>query len=147
MPRKITVDPEGNILQDDPTMQIRVDILRGQQLAAQGDVAGALAQYQAALKVNPLSSLANFRIAELLFQQHDYQAAVNAYRNALHGDGVPPWTAVWSYIEIGKIFDITGQRDRAIREYRQALLTHDNTSGALNEARRDIQVPYKLPKS
>lgn len=147
MPRKITVDPEGNILQDDPKMQVRVDILRGQQLAAQGDVAGALAQYQAALKVNPLSSLANFRIGELLFQQHDYQAAVNAYRNSIHGDGVPAWTEVWSYIEIGKIFDVTGQRDRAIREYRQALLTHDNTSGALNEARHDIQVPYKLPKS
>jgi tetratricopeptide (TPR) repeat protein len=146
MPRKITVDPEGNILQDDPTMQIRVDILRGQQLAAQGDVAGALAQYQAALKVNPLSSLANFRIGELLFQQHDYQAAVNAYRDALHGDGVPSWTNVWSHIEIGKIFDITGQRDRAIRQYREALMTHDNTSGALNEARHDIQVPYKLPK-
>ena len=146
MPRKITVDPEGNILQDDPAMQIRVDILRGQQLAAQGDAAGALAQYQAALKVNPLSSLANFRIGELLFQQHEYQAAVNAYRASLHGDGVPAWTAVWSHIEIGKIFDITGQRDRAIREYREALLTHDNTSGALNEARRDIQTPYKLPK-
>lgn len=147
MPRKITVDPNGNILQDDPTMQVRVDILRGQQLAAQGDTAGALAQYQAALKVNPLSSLANFRIGELLFQQHSYQAAVNAYRNALQGDGVPSWTNVWSHIEIGKIFDITGQRDRAIREYRQALLTHDNTSGALNEARHDIQTPYKLPKS
>ncbi len=147
MPRKITVDPEGNILQDNPSMQIRVHILLGQQLAAQGDVAGALAQYQAALKVNPLSSLANFRIGELLFQQHDYQAAVNAYRASLHGDGVPPWTNVWSHIEIGKIFDITGQRDRAIREYREALLTHDNTSGALNEARHDIQVPYKLPKS
>jgi tetratricopeptide (TPR) repeat protein len=147
MPRKITVDPEGNILQDNPAMQIRVDILRGQQLAAQGDVAGALAQYQAALKVNPLSSLANFRIGELLFQQHDYQAAVNAYRASLHGDGVPAWTAVWSHIEIGKIFDVTGQRDRAIREYREALLTHDNTSGALNEARHDIQVPYKLPKA
>ncbi len=147
MPRHITMDPGGNVLQDNSTMKVRVDILRGQQLAAQGDVAKALAQYRAALKVNPLSSLASFRIGELLFQQHDYQAAVNAYRDALHGDGKPSWTTVWSYIEIGKIFDITGQRSRAIREYRQALMTHDNTSGALNEARHDIQVPYKLPKS
>lgn len=147
MPSKITIDPQENILQDGPAMQIRVDILRGQQLAAQGNVAAALAQYQAALRVNPLSSLASFRIGELLFQHHDYQAAVNAYRDSLHGDGLPAWTAVWSHVEIGKIFDVTGQRDRAIRAYRQALLTHDNTSGALNEARHDIQVPYKLPKS
>ena len=147
MPRRITIDPAGNVLQENPTMQLRVDILRGQQLAAQGDVARALSQYQAALKVNPLSSLATFRMGELLFRQHDYQAAVNAYRDALHGNGKPTWTAVWSYIEIGKIFDITGQRSRAIHEYREALMTHDNTSGALNEARHYIQVPYKLPKS
>jgi aminopeptidase N len=144
-PSRISVDPDWQVLKDTPDMQVRVDILRGQQMAAQGDAAGALAQYQAALKVNPQSSLASFRMGELLFQQHDYQAAVNAYRDALSGDNQPRWTEAWSHIEIGKIFDITGQRDRAVNEYRQALQTHDNTSGAMNEARHDIQVPYKLP--
>ena len=46
---------------------------------------------------------------------------------------------------IGKIFDLTGQRDRAIQEYRQALQTNDNTAGAMNEARHWIQTPYKRP--
>jgi len=27
---------------------------------------------------------------------------------------------VWSHIQLGKIFDITGQRERAVNEYRQA---------------------------
>ncbi|ACO34040.1 tetratricopeptide repeat protein [Acidobacterium capsulatum] len=144
-PSRISIDPDWHVLKDTPDMQVRVDILRGQQKAAQGDVAGALAEYQAALKVNPQSSLASFRMGELLFAQHDYQAAVNAYRDALSGDNQPKWTEAWSHIEIGKIFDITGQRDRAVNEYRQALETHDNTSGAMNEARHDIQVPYKLP--
>ncbi len=48
---------------------------------------------------------------------------------------------------IGKIFDLTGQRDRAIQEYRQAIQTNDNTAGALNEARHWIQSPYKRPNT
>jgi tetratricopeptide (TPR) repeat protein len=75
------------------------------------------------------------------------QAAVNAYRDALNGDDDPKWTEVWSHIQIGKIFDLTGQRDRAIEEYRKAVQTNDNTSGALGEARHYIQTAYKAPCS
>jgi aminopeptidase N len=144
-PRQVIIDPNDWVLKETPQLQVRVYILRGQQLAAQGDTTGALAQYQLAKKANPDSSLASYRIGELLFTMRNYQAAVNAYRDALAGDGVPRWTQVWSYIAIGKIFDITGQRDRAITEYREALETNDNTAGALNEARHWIQVAYKQP--
>jgi hypothetical protein len=142
-PRRIIIDPNNWILKNSPSMQVRVDILKGQQLVAQGDLVGALAQYQKALKVNPQSSLANFRIGEVFFQQHNMQAAVDAYRDALNGDDDPKWTEVWSHIQIGKIFDMTGQRQRAVEQYREALQTNDNTSGALNAARHYIQVPYK----
>ena len=70
---------------------------------------------------------------------------MNSYRDCLRGDGDPKWTEVWSHIQIGKIFDVTGQRDRAATEYRQAIQTNDNTAGALNEARHWIQTPYKRP--
>jgi len=146
-PRQVIIDPNDWVLKETPELQVRVYILRGQQLAAQGDTTGALAQYQLAKKANPDSSLASYRIGELLFSMRNYQAAVNGYRDALAGDGQPAWTQVWSYIAIGKIFDITGQRDRAITEYREALQTNDNTAGALNEARHWIQTPYKLPNS
>ncbi len=144
-PRRIIIDPNNWILKNSPSMQVRVDILKGQQLVAQGDLVGALAQYQKALKVNPQSSLASFRIGEVFFQQHNMQAAVDAYRDALNGDDDPKWTEVWSHIQIGKIFDMTGQRQRAVEQYREALQTNDNTSGALNAARHYIQVPYKAP--
>jgi tetratricopeptide (TPR) repeat protein len=128
-------------------LQVRVCILKGQQLVAQGDRVGALAEYQKALEANSQSSLASFRIGELLFAQHNYQASVNAYRDALRGDDEPRWTEVWSHIATGKIFDITGQRDRAVNEYRLAVQTNDNTQGALNEARMYLQKPFKLPES
>jgi tetratricopeptide (TPR) repeat protein len=124
-------------------MQVRVSILRGQQMVASGAYADAIAEYQKALTANPQSSLASYRVGEVLFLQRNYQAAANAYRDALRGDGEPKWTEVWSHIQLGKIFDVTGQRDRAVSEYRQAVQTNDNTQGALNEARKYLQTPFK----
>jgi tetratricopeptide (TPR) repeat protein len=144
-PRRISIDPQNWVLKSTPDLQVRIAILKGQQLVAQNDLAGALAEYQKALEANPQSSLANYRIGELLFTQRNYQASVNSYRDALRGDGEPRWTEVWSHIQLGKIFDITGQCDRAVNEYRLAVQTNDNTQGAVNEARQWLQKPYKLP--
>jgi len=145
-PRRISIDPSGWLLKSTPDLQVRIAILKGQQLVAQGDTNGALTEYQKALDANPLSSLASYRIAEVLFTQRNYQAAVNSYRDALRGDGEPRWTEVWSHIALGKIFDITGQRDRAVNEYRLAVQTNDNTQGAINEARQYLQKPYLRPE-
>jgi len=144
-PRHISIDPDNWLLKATPDLQVRVAILKGQQLVAQGDLAGALTEFQKALEANAQSSLADYRIGEVLFSQRNYQASANAYRDALRGDGDPRWTEVWSHIQLGKIFDVTGQRDRAVNEYRQAVQTNDNTQGALNEARLYLQKPYQKP--
>ena len=144
-PRHISIDPDNWLLKSTGGLLVRVAILKGQQLAAQGDLAGALTEYQKALDANAQSSLADYRIGEVLFDQRNYQASANAYRDALRGDGDPRWTEVWSHIQLGKIFDITGQRDRAVNEYRQAVQTNDNTQGALNEARLYLQKAYQKP--
>ncbi len=145
-PRRISIDPGDWVLKSTPDLQVRIAILKGQQLVAQGDLIGALAEYKKALDANPQSSLASYRIGEVLFTQRNYQAAVNAFRDALRGDDEPAWTEVWSHIAIGKIFDLTGQRDRAVNEYRLAVQTNDNTQGAVNEARLYLQKPYKRPE-
>ena len=146
-PRRISIDPGDWVLKSTPDLQVRISILKGQQLVAQGDLTGALAEYKKALDANPQSSLASYRIGEVLFTQRNYQASVNAFRDALRGDDEPPWTEVWSHIAIGKIFDLTGQRDRAVNEYRLAVQTNDNTQGAVNEARLYLQKPYTRPKA
>lgn len=142
-PRKITIDPDNWVLKTTPDLAVRVAVLRGQQLVAQGDLIAALAEYQKALDQNKNSSLAHYRIAEIFFTQRNYQSSANSYRDALRGDGDPKWTEVWSHIGIGRIFDLTGQRDRAVNEYRLAVQTNDNTQGAVNEARSLLQKPYK----
>ncbi|HTA80643.1 MAG TPA: M1 family aminopeptidase [Terracidiphilus sp.] len=144
-PRRIAIDPGDWVLKSSPDLQVRISILKGQQLVAQNDLTAALAEYQKALAANPQSSLGSYRIGEVLFTQRNYQASVNSFRDALRGDGEPTWTECWSHIAIGRIFDITGQRDRAVNEYRLAVQTNDNTQGCVNEARMLLQKPYKRP--
>jgi hypothetical protein len=142
-PRRITIDPENWVLKSSPDLGVKVAVLRGQQDVAQGDLIGAIAEYQKALDSNRGSSLANYRLAEIFMMQKNYQSAANSFRDALRGDNDPKWTEVWSHVNLGKIFDITGQRERAVNEYRQAIQTNDNTQGAINEARDLMQHPYK----
>src|ERR1700733_6663035 len=145
-PRKISVDPDHHVLTNSSDVKLRASILRGQAMQQQGDLTGALTEFNKALDLNKNSSLAHYRIAEIFFLQRNYQSSANAYRASIDGDGDPRWTEVWSRIQLGKIFDITGQRERAVNEYRQALQTNDNTFGALEEARKYLQKAYERPK-
>jgi tetratricopeptide (TPR) repeat protein len=111
------------------------------------DQTRSLAEYQEAVHDHPNSSLANYCLAGLLFGQHSYQASANAYRSALQGDGYPSWTKVWSYIQLGKIFDVTDQRERALKQYQLAVQTGDNTRGAVYVALDLQQKPYESPKN
>jgi tetratricopeptide (TPR) repeat protein len=145
-PRRIAVDPDHHVLTNSTDVKLRASILRGQAMQQQGDLSGALVEFNKALDLNKNSSLAHYRIAEVFFFQRNYQASANAYRAAIDGDGEPRWTEVWSHIQLGKIFDITGQRERAVGQYRQATQTNDNTFGALEEARKYLQKAYERPK-
>jgi len=145
-PRRISIDPDHHVLTNSTDVKLRSSILRGQALQQQGDLSAALVEFNKALDLNKNSSLAHYRIAEVFFYQRNYQSSANAYRASIDGDGEPRWTEVWSRIQLGKIFDITGQRERAINEYRQATQTNDNTFGALEEARKYLQKAYERPK-
>ena len=78
--------------------------------------------------------------------QDIYQSAANKFREALNGDLEPKWVEVWAHINLGKIFDITGQRERAVNEYNQAIRTKDNTQGAQEEAAKFLKTPYERQK-
>ncbi len=146
-PRRIAVDPDHHVLTNSSDVKLRSSILRGMALQQQGDLSGALAEFNKALDLNKNSSLAHYRIAEIFFLQRNYQSSANSYRSSINGNGEPRWTEVWSHIQLGKIFDTTGQRERAINEYRQAIQTNDDTFGALEEARKYLQKAYERPKN
>jgi tetratricopeptide (TPR) repeat protein len=83
-------------------------------------------------------------MGEAFFYQKNYQASANAFREALATVPEPSekWTEVWSHIYLGKIFDILGQRERALNEYNKARQTNDNTGGAQDTAEALIKKPY-----
>jgi tetratricopeptide (TPR) repeat protein len=146
-PRRIAVDPDHHVLTNSSDVKLRASILRGMAMQQQGDLSGALAEFNKALDLNKNSSFAHYRVAEVFFQQRNYQSSANSYRASINGDGEPRWTEVWSHIQLGKIFDITGQRERAINEYRQAIQTNDDTFAALEEARKYLAKAYERPKN
>ncbi len=119
---------------------------RGEALAPAGKYYEAIQEYQRALDVQPTNSLAHFRMGEAMFYQKNYQAAANAFRAAFGGDLDPKWVEVWGHIYIGKIYDLLGQRERAVNEYSLAQHTSDDTAGAQEEAARYIQWPT-IPKA
>ena len=110
---------------------------------SQGNDCASVDACQNILQANPRESLAHYRIGEIFFQAKNYPRAANHFREALIGNLDPSWIEVWSDLELGKIFDLTGQRDRAVTEYKRALRTKDNTRGALDEAAKYLQAPYK----
>ncbi|MGH9805371.1 MAG: M1 family aminopeptidase [Candidatus Acidiferrales bacterium] len=142
-PVRIEIDPDYDVLKYTPNLRVRVAIARGESLFERGQYFEATREYQQALDVKQNSSLAHHRMGEAFFAQRNYQAAANSFREAVNGDQEPKWTVVWSHIFLGKVFDITGQRERAINEYRRALDTNDDTQGAQAEAEKYLNEPYR----
>ncbi len=141
-PNGISIDPNNNLLKSSPRLRVHATIARGEGLATLGKYYEAIQEYQRALDVQPTNSLAHFRMGEAMFYQKNYQAAANAFRAALGGDLDPKWTEVWGHIYMGKIYDLLGQRERAVNEYNLAQHSKDDTAGAQSEAARYMRTPY-----
>jgi len=144
-PERVVVDPASRLLKYDDQTRIDVEMSRGDQLEQQQAYLEAIAQYQKVLELNKNSSLAHYRLGEIYFKLRNYNAAIEEMRRVLDGDLQPKWVEVWAHLTIGKVFDVTGQRDRALNEYQRALQTNNNAQGALDEANKYIQHPYSEP--
>ena len=141
-PGGVTIDPENNLLKSSPHLRLLALVARGEALASNGKYYEAIQEYQHALDVQPNNSLAHFRMAEAMFYQKSYNSAANEFRAAIGGDLDPKWVEVWGHIYMGKIYDLLGQRERAVNEYSLAQHIKDDTAGAQEEAQAYLQKPY-----
>jgi aminopeptidase N len=142
LPMQVVIDPASDILKYTRQTRVQVEMASADQLAQAQEYFAAIDQYRKVLQQNQNNSLAHYRIGDILFTLHNYNASLEEFQDALNGDLQPKWVEVWSYLKIGEVFDATGQRDRALNEYERALHTNDNTQGALDLANHYIQKPF-----
>jgi hypothetical protein len=143
-PNGIILDPHNYILKSSQRLRVRGIIARGESLAELGRYYDAVQQYQRALELERTNALADFRMGEAFFYQRNYAAAAQSFRDALDGstDSTTRWTEVWSHIYLGRIYDITNDRTRAVNEYSKAKQTGDDTGGAQAEAEKSLKKAY-----
>jgi hypothetical protein len=143
-PNGIILDPHDYILKSNQRLRVRGIIARGESLASEGRYYDAVIQYQKALEQERQNALAEFRMGEAFFYQRNYAAAAQSFRDALDGatDLTTKWTEVWSHIYLGRIYDIQGDRTRAVNEYNKAKQTADDTGGAQAEAEKSMKKAY-----
>jgi aminopeptidase N len=142
-PREIAIDPRKKLLRLSPDIRVAVSINRGEDLMSEGRFNDAMDEFQDAIDLDPQSSLAAFRMGEAMFEGGNVTPAAQNFRNALNGDLKPKWVEVWSYINLGKIYDFRGDHERAVPEYQKAISTGDDSFGAQADAQKFINTPFR----
>jgi Peptidase family M1 domain/TPR repeat len=143
-PNGIIIDPHDYILKSSPRLRVRGIISRGEMLAEQGRYYDAVQQYQRALELDRSNALADFRMGEAFFYQRNYAASAQSFRDTLDAatNLTTKWTEAWSHIYLGRVYDIQGDRTRAVNEYTNAKQTGDDTGGAQAEAEKSLKKAY-----
>ncbi len=141
-PVRVVLDPEQKLLRNSTEMEVAVHIAIGYELFQKNQFLEAIREYERAVKLNPRGSLAHFRLGEVYFEQANTQSAGNSFRDALNGDLQPKWVESMSRLYLGKIFDMLGERQRALAEYQKVLNAKDNTFGAVDEADKYSKEPF-----
>jgi aminopeptidase N len=142
-PKDVMIDPRKKVLRMSNDIKISVYVNRGEELANDGEYNRAIDEYQKAIDLAPRNSHAMFRMGEALFELGNLQLAANVFRDALNGDLDPKWIEVWSYINLGKIYDIRGDRQRALTQYQKAVNTGNDAFGAQGDAKKYLQEPFR----
>ena len=147
MPLRIRLDPVGKVLGDSDQMKVSVHVALGEEFQQKGELAEAIREFEKAKTLYPRSSVAHYRLGAVFFTQQSLSSAANSFRDALNGDLKPDWVETWTHIYLGKIFDVLGERQRAMAEYQKAVNSKVDYNGAQTEAKKYLAEPYSKPSS
>lgn len=146
-PLKVELDPNFRILRKSRELEIQVHLLKGDEAFENGDFIPAIDAYKRAIDMDPRNSLAYYKMAMVFYEQFNYNTAINTFRDALNGTLKPDWVEALCHLYIGKVFDVLGQRERALAEYNKAVNTKDDSRGAVTEAQKYISRPFTREKT
>jgi TolA-binding protein len=144
VPQKTVARPEVPQPPPQPPPNPTRDLLKEAEAAFNaGDVAKAEAAFEKVLSdFDRDNGPAMYGLALIASKKGDSEAARLYFDRAVRSDSVEPGMKVWSYIYLGRIFDLECNRARALENYQQAIKVGDDTRNAQAAARDGIQKPY-----
>lgn len=124
--------------------QQRIDM--AEQALASGNPTEAEKLAQESLKANENSARAYFVLAKVASFKGDMEGAQADFQKAADS-GKDPHVVAWSHIYLGRIYDIQGERDDAVAQYKAALATGDAPPDAKTAAEHGLQQAYQPPRA
>ena len=112
---------------------------------ASGNVLGAEKLARQSMDENEDAGRALFLLARAATQRGDMQGAKDYFERTLQASKDPKVLA-WSHIYLGRISDITDDRQDALKHYMAALNTADVSTDIKAAAQRGIKEPFQPPK-
>jgi len=130
------------------------DLAEGERQIAMGHGDEAAAAFQRVLARKPDSARALYglAIASLMQNRADlaeqlFLQVIAAGTNAAPGPARPdPDSLSWSHVYLGRLYDVAGNRDLAVAEYRAALAVDGAPNSARAAAQKGIDQSYEMPK-
>jgi tetratricopeptide (TPR) repeat protein len=97
-----------------------------------------------ALKRQEEPSRVHFVLARAAILQGDLEGARTFFTQTL-GEAKEPRLVAWSHIYLGRICDMTGDREAAVKHYQQALGAGDETPQTKAAAQKGLNAPFAPP--
>jgi tetratricopeptide (TPR) repeat protein len=130
------------------------DLAEGQRQISVRNGAAAAASFERVLAVQPENLRATYglAVASALLGQPDrarelFAKVISASPKSLSGPSAQEDSAnlCWSHIYLGRMYDVEGQRDLAVAEYRAALEVTGAPEPARSAAQRGVESSYQTP--
>ena len=133
---------------------VEEDLAEGQRQISARNGAAATASFERVLAAHPndLRATYGLAVASALLGKPDqarelFSKVISASLNSPAGGDAQadPADVAWSHIYLGRMYDVEGQRDLAVGEYRAALAVNGVPEPARAAAQRGVEAGYQTP--
>ncbi len=134
--------------------EIETRLAEGERQIAAHNADAAIAAFQEVLVKEPEQPRALYGLAVATVLKGEAEHAKELFRNLVasqaraDGRSVPkdPLIVAWSHVHLGRIYDVDGNRELAVSEYRAALAVEGAPETARLAAQRGIEKGYAGPR-
>jgi aminopeptidase N len=139
-PIEVIVDPNNRILRTSDDLRVAAIARRAIEQYREGNYAEAQQQFEAALKLDANNPWVLYNFGMLLLEQRNYEQAKDKFKSALNRDNPDPvWIRVWARIKLGNAYDASGDRMRAVFQYKEAKKAADDLDNNYDNAKSAIE--------